>query len=530
MNRVVECVPNFSEGRDRWIIDTIVKSIAKVSGVTVLDVDPGEATNRTVVTFVGEPDAVLEGAFQGIATAAQLIDMTRHKGEHPRIGATDVCPFVPISGVTMEDCVELAHRLGKRVGEELGIPVYLYEYAATRPERKSLSEIRKGEYESLPSRVGDPYWTPDYGPDTFNPRSGATVIGARDFLIAYNVNLNTRDKRIAQWIAERIREQGGPLRDRTGAILKDVEGNPIREPGKFPTIRAVGWYIDEYGRAQVSINITNYKLAPPHAVFDECCRLGEEFGVRVTGSELVGLIPLEALLIAGRHYLKKQGRFSGVGEEELVQTAIISLGLNDVAPFDPEQKIIEYRIRKEGDLVGATVRAFVEKTASDLPAPGGGSVAALCGALSAALTAMVANLTYGKKDYLSYNEDMERVGTQAHQLKNALMELVDRDTEAFQEVMKARSLPKATEEQKRERQRAIDEAMLKAAQVPLEVLRTSHQVMNLVEEIILKGNLNLTPDAGVANLNAWTATLGAMYNVLINLPGITIPYDLPGIL
>lgn len=521
MRRIVECVPNFSEGRDRGVIDAIVKAIGQVKGVTVLDVDPGEATNRTVVTFVGEPDAVLEGAFQGIATAARLIDMSHHKGEHPRIGATDVCPFVPVSGVSMEECVNLAHQLGKRVGEELGIPVYLYEYAATRPERKSLADIRKGEYESLPSRVGDPFWTPDYGPDLFNPRSGATVIGARHFLIAYNVNLNTRDKRIAQWIGERIREQGGPLRDHRGNILRDDQGNPLRQPGKFPTIRAVGWYIEEYGRAQVSINITNYQVAPPHAVFDECCRLAEEFGVRVTGSELVGLIPLEALLMAGVHYLKKQGRFIGVSEEELVHTAVISLGLNDVSAFHPEKKIIEYRIRQEGPLISGSVKSFVEKTASDLPAPGGGSVAALCGSLSAGLSAMVAHFTYGKKGYEAHNEVMEAVGIRAHSLKARLLQLVDEDTQAFEEVMKARSLPKGSEEQKKERERAIQEATLKAAQVPQEVLKAAQEVADLVLQVVEKGNVNLTPDAGVAALTCLTAALGAAYNVLVNLASLS---------
>ncbi len=520
MPQIVECVPNFSEGRDRNIINEITAEITKVPNVVLLDVDPGEATNRTVVTFVGSPAGVLEAAFFAIAKAAELIDMSKHHGEHPRIGATDVCPFIPVSGVTMDDCVELARRLGERVGNELGIPVYLYEYAATNPERKNLANVRKGEYESLPTRVGDPFWKPDFGPDVFNPRSGATVIGARDFLIAYNVNLNTRDKKIANTIAQHIREQGYPQRDENGKIIRDAEGNPIMVPGSFKAVKAVGWYIEEYRLAQVSINLVNYKISPLHLVFDECCRLAEELGVRVTGSELVGLIPLEAMLEAGRYYLKKQGKITGVSEDELVRTAILSLGLDQLAPFDAKQKIIEYRISKPARLISLPVKQFIDETASDSPAPGGGSVSALCGALASALASMVANLTFGRKAYIQYNNVMDDIANQAHTLKARLLELIDCDTEAFDRVMEAMSMPKKTEEQKQERERKIQQATKEAAMVPFETLSLIPKVIKLVKMVAEMGNTNLTSDAGIAGLTAAMAARGAAYNVLINLKNL----------
>jgi glutamate formiminotransferase/formiminotetrahydrofolate cyclodeaminase len=399
MMRLVECVPNFSEGRDLAKIEQITNEIAATDGVTLLDVDPGKDTNRTVVTFVGTPEGAVEAAFRAIAKAAQVIDMSQHKGAHARMGATDVCPFVPVSGLDMDDCAELARKLGKRVGDELGVPVYLYEYAASKPQRRSLPDVRAGEYEGLPEKLRDPDWKPDFGPAEFKPGPGATVIGAREFLIAYNVNLNTRNTKIAKEIAFSIREKGRIKRDRNRKIVRDEDGNALRNPGKFKECKAVGWYMEDFGRAQVSINLTNYKITPPHLVFDECSRLAEELGARVTGSELVGLIPLEAMLLAGRHYLKKQGKSRGVPDEELIHIAVLSMGLSDLYPFEKEKKIIEYQVKKGEALTGMKVDDFTNLLSTDAPAPGGGSVAALCGALSGALSSMVAALTHGTKRY-----------------------------------------------------------------------------------------------------------------------------------
>ncbi|MBM3329300.1 MAG: glutamate formimidoyltransferase [Calditrichaeota bacterium] len=520
MQRIVECVPNFSEGRDRRIIDRISSAIASVPGVSLLDVDPGAATNRTVITFVGEPEAVLEAAYRGIEAASKLIDMTVHHGEHPRLGATDVCPFVPVSGVTMEECIALARSLGQRVGDRLGIPVYLYEYAASRPERRNLADIRAGEYEALASRGGDPFWTPDFGPDHFNPKSGATVIGARDFLIAYNVNLNTRDAKLATKIAQRIREMGFPQRDAEGRIVRDESGSKVMIPGLFEAVKAVGWYIAEYGQAQISINLVNYRVSPPHEVFDACCEIATELGLRVTGSELVGLIPLDALLMAGQHYLARQGRMTGVGEAELVRTAILSLGLSQLNPFDPQEKVIEYRIRKAGPLASLKLSDFIDLTASDAPAPGGGSVAALAGALAAALASMVAGLTYGRKAYLEHNATMDELATRAQALRDRLVALIDLDTEAFDRVMAAMGLPKKSDEQKAAREQAVAEATRGAASVPFETLSLMPEVAGLALTAAKLGNVNLTPDAGVAGLCAALAARGAAYNVRVNLANL----------
>jgi len=519
--KIVECVPNFSEGRDREKIQSIVREIESTPGVKLLDVDPGQATNRTVVTFVGSPEGVKEAAFKAIRKAAEVIDMSQHKGAHPRIGATDVCPFVPVSGVTMEDCVRLAHELGKRVGEELGIPVYLYEEAATRPERKNLASIRAGEYEGLADKLKDPDWQPDYGPAVFNPRTGATVIGAREFLIAYNINLNTRDRKIAQEIASYLRESGRPKKDRNGNIVYDKKGQPVKVPGKFRAVKAVGWYIDEYGLAQISINFTNYKITPPHLVFDEACRLAEKMGVRVTGSELVGLIPLEALLMAGRYYLEKQGKSPGVPEKELVRIAVRSLGLSDVVPFDPARKIIEYQFPPDDkSLIRLKLDEFADELSMDSPAPGGGSVAALCGSLSAALSAMVANLTVGKKGYEAAWDRMKQVALRAQKLKDELLQAVDLDTRAFNRVMEAFRLPRTTEEQVREREAAIEQANKEATLVPLSVLEKAVELAELAYDAASRGNQNSVSDAGVAGLAARSCGLGAFYNVRINLPGI----------
>ncbi len=519
--RIVECVPNFSEGRDRDKIAAIVGEIESTPGVKLLDVDPGESTNRTVVTFVGEPEAVKEAAFRAIRKAAEVIDMRVHRGAHSRIGATDVCPFVPVSGVTMEDCARLARELGERVAAELGIAVYLYEEAASRPERRNLAEVRAGEYEGLPEKLKDPAWLPDFGAPVFNPRSGATVIGAREFLIAYNINLNTRDRKLAHEIALSLRESGRARRDKDGNILRDEAGNALKVPGRFKDVKSVGWYVEDYGIAQISINFTNYKASPVHAVFDETVREAEALGLRVTGSELVGLIPKEALIMAGRHYLEKQGKNPGVPEAELIRTAVLSLGLNDKTPFDPDRKIIENQFKETGrTLAGLDLRAFADEVSMDSPAPGGGSVAALCGALSAALSAMVGNLTYGKKGYEGARPEMKRVALRAQALKEDLLRAVDLDTRAFNRVMESFRLPKGTEEQARERERAVEEASKEATLVPFGVLEASAELVGLAEAVARDGNRNSVSDAGVAGLAARAAGKGAYYNVRINLPGI----------
>ncbi len=524
MEKLVECVPNFSEGRDMHVINQITKVIEEVDGVILLDVDPGYATNRTVVTFVGPPEAVKEAAFRAIKKAAELIDMRKHKGEHPRIGATDVVPFVPVSGVTMEDCVRLAHELAKRVGEELKIPVYMYEYAATRPERQSLANIREGEYEALPKKLQDPEWKPDYGPAEFNDwvaKTGATVIGAREFLIAYNVNLNTRSKKLAHEIALNIREKGRIKRDKDGKPVLNEKGEKVRIPGKLKAVRAIGWYIEEYGFAQVSINLINYKITPLHKVFETCVEEAEKLGLRVTGSEIVGLVPKKAIVDAGRYFLEKQGRSTAVPEEELIHTAILSLGLSQVSEFKPEEKIIELRLEKDRKrLWKMSVREFANEVSSESPAPGGGSVAALAGALSAALSSMVTNLTFGKKGFEEVKQTMKEVGEKAQQLKDEYLSLIDRDSEAFNAVMSAMKLPKKTEEEKAAREKAIEEATKQATLVPLETLRNTVQLLELSREVVEKGNPNSLSDATVSAIMAEAAARGAYLNVLINLPGI----------
>lgn len=516
--KLIECVPNFSEGKDLEKINLITKEIEKINGVKLLDVDPGETTNRTVVTFIGTPDGVKEAAFQAIKKAAEVIDMTKHKGAHSRIGATDVCPFVPVAGTTMEECVKIAHELGKRVAEELGIPVYLYEEAAQKPERKNLATIRKGEYEGLPEKLKDPEWKPDYGEPVFNARSGATVIGAREFLIAYNINLNTTDRKLAHEIALNLRERGRAKRDKEGKIIRDSEGKAVMIPGKFKEVKAVGWYIEDYGIAQISINFTNYKITPPHLVFDEAIKEAEKLGLRVTGSELVGLIPKEAMLMAGHYYLEKQGKSPGLPEEEIIRTAVLSLGLNDLAPFEPENKIIEYQFKEfENPLTEIPVDRFCDKLSMDTPTPGGGSTAALCGALSAALSSMVANLTVGKPGYEQVQRIAKKTALQGQLLKQEFLKDVDRDTAAFNEVMESFRLPKKTEEQKALRQQAVGDAYKKATLVPLQVMERGLEALKLARTITESGNKNSISDAAVASLSALTAVSGAFYNVLINL-------------
>lgn len=519
--RLVECVPNFSEGRDRDKINAITREIAATPQVKLLDVDPGETTNRTVVTMIGAPEAVKEAAFKAIRKAAEVLDMRAHKGAHSRIGATDVCPFVPVAGVTMDDCVRLANELGERVGRELGIPVYLYEEAARTPERRNLANIRVGEYEGLAARLATPEGAPDYGPAVFNAKAGATVIGAREFLIAYNINLNTRDRRLAHEIALDLREMGRPRKDKDGKVVKDASGTTVMIPGRFKCVKAVGWYIEDYQTAQISINFTNYKVSPVHLVFDEACRLAEKLGVRVTGSELVGLIPMEALLMAGRYFLEKQGKSAGWPEPELIRVAVRSLGLNDVAPFDPRKKIIEYQFGDaDKSLAALSLRGFADELSTDSPAPGGGSVAALSGALSAALSSMVANLTVGKKGYEKSQKELKALAVRAQKLKDDLLRAVDLDSDAFNKVMDAFKLPKTTEEQKAERESAVEAATKEATLVPLQVLESSIVLMKMAKKAALKGNKNSLSDAGVAGLAAQTAGEAAYFNVRINLPGI----------
>lgn len=521
MAGLVECVPNFSEGRDRSILDAIAREIEAVDGVRLLDVDPGADTNRTVVTFVGSPDGVAEAAFRAIRCAADRIDMSRHTGAHPRMGATDVCPFVPVSGITMEECAAIARRVGERVGRELSIPVYLYEHAASRPERRSLADIRVGEYEGLEAKLRDPRWNPDFGPPVFNARAGATVIGAREFLIAYNVNLNTRDKRLANEIALSIRETGRIARGPDGQLLVDEKGQQVRTPGLLKAIRAVGWTIEEYGCAQVSINLLDYHVTPVHAAFEACVSEAAKLGLRVTGSELVGLIPLEAVRMAGRYYLARQGRSTGVPESELVHVATQSLGLSSITPFDPAKKIIEYTVRQgRKALVDRSIRGFVDELSTDSPAPGGGSVAALCGALGAALGAMVANLTIGKKGFEAAREEMIRIADEGQIVKDAFLVDIDRDTEAFNAVMSASRLPKKTPAEQEARASAIEAASRHAILVPLGVLERCGEVLDLAEATAARGNPNSASDAAVAALVAVACAEGAYDNVIINLPGI----------
>jgi len=518
--RLVECVPNFSEGRNPATIEAITQVIKDSEGAWLLDVDPGQATNRTVVTFVAEYDKAVDAAFKAIARAAEIIDMSQHSGEHARMGATDVCPFVPVRGVSMEDCVELARALGARVGEELGIPVYLYEHAASSEDRVNLATVRSGEYEGLAEKFKDPHWKPDFGPAKFNSKWGATAVGARKFLIAYNVNLNTRDPKKAHDIAMTIREAGRNKRGPDGKFVRDENGKPIKAPGTLKACKAVGWFIDEYQRAQISINLTDFDVTPPHVAFDEIVMQAEKSGLRVTGSELVGLTPLDAMLQAGRHYLDRQGSSAGVPESQIVETAIQSLGLRELGEFAPNQRVIEYRIAGDTPLADMAVKEFVDVTSTDAPAPGGGSVAALMGSLSGALAAMVANLTIGKKDYKEVTDEMMEVAVKGQHLKEQMLHALDADTQAFDEVMTAMRMPKGTKEEQSKRDTAMEEATKKAIDVPLGVVLRCREALDPVDAVALRGNRNSLSDAGVAALGAWAGASGAFMNVLINLPGM----------
>lgn len=513
MNKIVECVPNFSEGRDMVIIKEITDEIEKVPGAVLLDVDPGKATNRTVVTFAGSPEAAAEAAFQAIKKASEVIDMSKHTGAHARMGATDVCPFVPVSELTMEDCVEIAKKLGKRVGEELKIPVYLYAEAATREDRRRLPDIREGEYEALPEKLKRKNFKPDFGEPIFNKKSGATVIGARKFLIAYNVNLNTRKVLIAKKIANRIREKGRMVKNKETGIREHV-------PGILKEVQGGGWYIDEYNMAQVTVNIMDYKTTPIYRIFEECEKLAAEFGARVTGSELVGMVPLEAMLDVGRYYLKKQGSSTGVSEEEIVRIAAQSLGMSEISEFKNEERIIEYKLRKKGRLASMNLYEFGDELASDSPAPGGGSVAALNGMLSAGLSSMVGNLTYNKKDYKNVREGMISISEKGQELKVFFTQAIDKDTDAFNKIMDAFSLPKQSEEDKKIRNEAIQEGTKEATLIPLSVLENSNEAAKIALEVAKDGNKNSLSDSGVAGLTAAAAAEGALYNVMINLVGI----------
>ena len=519
--KIIECVPNFSEGRDRSVLDALAKAIESVEGTALLDVDAGQDTNRTVFTFVGSPEAVGEAAFRAASAAADRIDMSRHQGAHARIGSMDVCPFVPVGGgATMEDCVEVARVVGARIGEVLAIPVYLYESAATRPERRNLADVRRGEYESLRARFDDPEWAPDFGPASFNERSGATAVGARSFLIAYNVNLNTRDRKLAHDIALDIREKGRAKRGPDGAMLRDAEGAVIKTPGTLQATKAVGWFMPEFGRAQVSINLVDFEQTAPHEAFEEIRRQASRRGLRVTGSELVGLIPREALLAAGRYYLRAQERSAGLPEPLVVETAITSLGLNDVKPFDPSQRVIEYRLEKrEAGLRGLTVTGFADESSSDSTAPGGGSVAALAGALAASLAAMVANLSVPGAGAEAAGA-LSDAAVKAQQVKDRLLLAIDEDTAAFGQIISARRMPRATEEEKAGRQAAILRANKAATEVPLSVLALCVGAIRMAASMVEGGLATAVSDAGSGTRVGLAGAEAAYLNVRINLTGI----------
>ena len=519
--QLVECVPNFSEGRDLNIIKQITDEIEKVDGVRLLDVDPGKATNRTVVTFVGHPKAVIEAAYQAIKKASELIDMSKHSGEHPRMGATDVCPLIPISGITMEETAAYAHELGKRVGESLQIPVFMYEAAATSPDRQNLAIIRAGEYEGMAAKLKDPKWHPDYGTNIFNERAGATVIGARDFLVAYNVNLNTTSVRRANSVAFDVRENGRIKTDANGKNVLDASGEPIRIPGACKSVKAIGWYIEEYGIAQISMNLTNINETPLHITFDACCQSAQGRGLRVTGSELVGLVPKSVLIDAGKHFLKQQKRSVGISENELIHIAVRTLGLDELSPFDPSKKVIEYLLEDKSShpLVEKNLIDFANETASESPAPGGGSISAYVGALGISLGTMVANLSshkVGWDDKIDYFSD---IADQGQKFKDTLLDLVDADTHAFNKIMDAIRMPKASDEEKAARKSAMHAATVGAIEVPLKVMKVSLDSMNILKEMAENGNPNSVSDAGVGALCARTAVEGAALNVKINCSG-----------
>lgn len=519
--QIIECVPNFSEGVDMNIIKQITDEIEKIEGVKLLDVDPGKATNRTVVTFVGEPQAVIDAGFQAIKMAAELIDMSKHKGEHPRMGATDVCPLIPISGITMEETVAYAKQLGKRVGEELHIPVYLYESAAQKPERQNLASIRAGEYEGFADKIKDPNWAPDFGEAIFNEKSGATVIGARDFLVAYNVNLNTTSTRRANSVAFDLRENGR-VKEVNGKKVLDENGVEVREPGLLKSVKAIGWFIEEYGIAQISMNLTDISVTPLHIAFDTAVERAHARGMRVTGSELVGLLPLKSMLDAGKYFLQKQRRSIGISEDEIIRIAIKSMGLDEISPFDPKKKIIEYVMNDDTSrkLIHMNLVEFANETASESSAPGGGSISAYVASLGASLGTMVANLSSHKKGWDDQWEVFSEWAEQGQQLKDDLLKLVDEDTNAFSKIMNAFSLPKNTAEEKSIRSAAIQSATLYATEIPLLTMKKSMSCYPLIREMVNIGNPNSLSDAAVGALCIRAAVYGAYLNVKINASGL----------
>jgi glutamate formiminotransferase / formiminotetrahydrofolate cyclodeaminase len=522
MRKVVECVPNISNGRDPQVYNAVADAARAVPGASVLDVDPGADTNRTVITIAGEPEAVMEAAFQVVRRASELIDMRHHHGAHPRHGATDVCPFVPVSNVTMDDCVGYANVVGKRIGEELGLPVWLYEYAASRPERRNLAELRSGEYEALPHKLGTEAWAPDYGPNVWDERAartGVCTVGARKFLIAYNINFNTRNHRLVNDIALDIREKGRIMRDEGGKFVRDAQGSPVYQAGMFAKCKAMGWYIPAYNCAQLTMNLTDFEETPPHIVFDTVCDLAAARGLRVTGSELVGLIPLSALREAGRFFLDVQQQVcTGVGEAELIRVAVQTMGLDEVAPFEPRRRIIEYAIDEHArPLVAMSLTAFADELASTSPAPGGGSVAALAGAMAAGLAAMVPNLTVGKKGYKKVRTEMNAVAEEAQRLKDEFLRAIDDDTAAFNRLMECFSLPKTTPDEQAARAQAITEATISAIDVPLATLVRTTRTLELCLAAAQRGNQNSLSDSGVGGAMALACATGAYYNVLINL-------------
>ena len=527
--RIVECVPNFSEGRDKEVIRQIVAAIESSGGVKVLDVDPGEATNRTVVTFVGDPESVVGAAFAGVKRAAELIDMRRHKGAHPRMGATDVLPLIPIAGITLEECAALARDLAKRIAGELHVPTYCYEAAAFRPERKNLAVCRAGEYEALPEKLAHAETAPDFGARPYDEgvaRTGATTVGARDFLIAVNFNLNTTSTRRANAIAFDVREKGRPVREGnpiTGKVVKDADGNPVMRPGTLRATKAIGWFIEEYGIAQVSMNITDISVTPLHAAFDEVCRRADARGVRVTGTEIVGLVPKRALVEAGKYFLRKQHRSVGIAEEEIVRLAVKSMGLDDLKPFKPEEKVIEYLLEAQVEkkrLIDMTCKGFAEETASESPAPGGGSISAYMGALGAALGTMVANLSSHKAGWDDRWEEFSDWAEKGQTVMQELLHLVDEDTAAFNRIMAVFAMPRSTDEEKAVRSAALQEATLYATEVPLRTMRAALAVFPIVRAMAEEGNPNSVSDAGVGALAARSAVFGARLNVRINAAGL----------
>ena len=514
--RLIECVPNFSEGKNKDIIDSITSEIVSVSGVKLLDVDPGKDTNRTVVTFVGDPESVIEAAFLAISKASELIDMSIHKGEHPRMGATDVCPLIPIKGVTVDECIEYSHKLAQKVAQKLNIPIFMYEKSATSKERQNLANIRKGEYEGMSKKMKLKNWAPDYG-EKFNIKSGVTAIGVREFLIAYNINLNTSDKKLASDIALDIREAGRAKRDKNGKIVRDKNNIIIKVPGSLKSVKGVGWYLEEHNIAQVSMNLVDYKTTSIHQTFEEVREQAQKRGMRVTGSELVGLIPMDALLDAGRYFLIKQNKSTGVSNNQLIHIAVKSLGLDEMYPFNKNEKIIEYLIDTNPKLINKTIVDFVDEVSMDSPAPGGGSVSAVAASMSAGLVSMVANLSFNKKEFYSKRNKINGLADTAQQLKNDFLSLVDLDTLAFNDLMNAFRLPKKTDKEIKFRDSQILAMTKLVTEVPLRTLEKTEEAIDLALEVLKIGNTNCVSDVAVASEMAYSAAYGAYYNVRINL-------------